>query len=78
MADVYIPQAVWSYISTFIPLPKVKYNKVGFYLFKDEDKNKGEIVHIKKITKCFMWFRVYEINDFNDLNYSSNQIRKEN
>jgi hypothetical protein len=48
MADVYIPQDVWSYIFTFIPLPKVEYNKVGFYLLKDKDKNKREIVHITK------------------------------
>ena len=70
MADVYIPQDVWSYIFNFIPLPKVEYNKVGIYLFKDKDKNKGQIVHITKITKCFMWFRVYKIYDFNVISHS--------
>ena len=49
MADVYIPQDVWSYIFTFIPLPKVEFNKVGFYLINNQ------IVRITKITKCFIW-----------------------
>ena len=36
MADVYIPDGVWSYIFTFIPLPKVEFKNVGFYLYKDK------------------------------------------
>ena len=60
MADVDFPQDVWNYIFTFIPLPKVEFNKVGFYFFKDE----GQIVHITKITKCFMWFKIYQTNFF--------------
>ena len=31
MVDVYIPQDVWTYMFSFIPLPKIKYNKVEFY-----------------------------------------------
>jgi hypothetical protein len=48
MSGVYILQDVWTYIFQFIPLPEVTYNKVWFYLFKDKDENKEEIVHIKK------------------------------
>ena len=43
MADVYIPDDVWSYIFTFIPLPKVEFNKIGFYLINNE------IVRITKL-----------------------------
>ena len=32
MVDVYIPQDVWTYSFSFIPISKIKYNKVGFYL----------------------------------------------
>ena len=73
MADIYIPDDVWSYIFTFIPLPKVEFNKVGFYCFKDE----GQIVHITKITKCFMWFKIYDIESFYDISKYSNNIIKE-
>ena len=73
IADVYIPQDVWSYIFTFIPLPKIEFNKEGFYFFKDE----GQIVHITKITKCFMQFKVYEMEIFYDISkYSNNIIKK--
>ena len=59
MADVYIPDDVWSYIFTFIPLPKVEFNKVGFYCFKDE----GQIVHITKFSKflCGLKFMILKV-----------------
>ena len=73
MVDVYIPNDVWSYIFTFIPLPKVEFNKLGFYCFEDE----GQIVHITKISKCFMWFKIYDIKSFYDIcKYSNNCIKE--
>ena len=43
MADFYIPDDIWSYIFTFIPLPKVEFNKIGFYIINNE------IVRITKL-----------------------------
>jgi hypothetical protein len=73
MVDVYIPQDVWTYMFSFIPIPKIKYNKVGFYL----DQYEKKIVHITKISKCFMWFKIYEMGSFYDIRKYSNNLIKE-
>jgi|AntAceMinimDraft_1070359.scaffolds.fasta_scaffold221930_2 hypothetical protein len=79
MADVYIPNDVWSYIFTFIPLPKVEFNKVGFYLYKDKDmdENRAEIIQITKISKCFMWYSAYVVDNLSNISGSIILIEKE-
>jgi len=79
MADVYIPDDVWSYIFTFIPLPQIEFNKVGFYLYKDKDmdENRAELIQITKISKCLMWYSAYVVDYLNNISGSIILIEKE-
>ena len=63
------PQDVWEYIFGFIPKPKIEFNKVGFYIFQNKlvENKQGVIIHITKLSKCFMWFKTYSFENINNL-----------
>ena len=63
------PQDIWEYIFGFIPKPKIEFNKVGFYIFQNKlvENKQGVIIHITKLSKCFMWFKTYSFENINNL-----------
>ena len=63
------PQDIWEYILGFIPKPKIEFNKVGFYIFQNKlvENKQGIIIHITKLSKCFMWFKAYTFENINNL-----------
>jgi hypothetical protein len=63
------PQDVWEYILGFIPKPKIEFNKEGFYIFNKKlvENKRGIIIHITKLTKCFMWYKAYTFVNINNL-----------
>ena len=46
---------------------ETEFNKVGYYIFKNTFYGDGRVIHISKISKCFMWVNCY---DFSDNNFS--------
>ena len=44
---------------------ETEFNKVGYYIFKNITNDSGRIVHISKISKCYMWVNCYEFSDNN-------------
>ena len=63
------PQDIWEYILGFIPKPKIEFNKVGFYIFQNKlvENKQGIIIHITKLSKCFMWYKAYTFENINNL-----------